>query len=166
MTEATDQRPHTLYRFYDEDGSLLYVGITCRPSERWKRHAAGKPWWLDVAEVRLQHYLGRDAVLTAEVAAIQTEYPRYNIVGAVGQPSEPGPVDTWLLTWLTAVIYLACGALLISSVLAGQLSQVAVAAGSVVVLVLYMLWSLVGPNHRRWLFRVLIMVRASVGGAP
>jgi hypothetical protein len=28
--------PHALYRMYDKDDLLLYVGITCNPSARFK----------------------------------------------------------------------------------------------------------------------------------
>lgn len=29
---------HTLYRFFDADGALLYVGRTIAPADRWRTH--------------------------------------------------------------------------------------------------------------------------------
>ena len=44
-----------LYRLYDTDRRLLYVGITWNPFVRWTSHKKTKPWWHDVdfAEVYL-----------------------------------------------------------------------------------------------------------------
>lgn len=79
MTTVSD-RPHALYRFYDNDRQLLYVGITSNPGARWKKHANDKPWWGDVARVELEHYPTRDAVLAAERDAIISERPQRNVV--------------------------------------------------------------------------------------
>ena len=68
-----------LYRFFDADGHLLYVGISLNPGERWKQHRADKPWWLEVASITIDHLPDRDAALQAETAAIKSERPRYNI---------------------------------------------------------------------------------------
>ena len=37
-----------LYRLYDNDGELLYVGVTKNPGTGW-RSTAQKAWWGDVA---------------------------------------------------------------------------------------------------------------------
>ena len=34
-----------LYRFFDEAGTLLYVGISNDPDVRWSYHARQKDWW-------------------------------------------------------------------------------------------------------------------------
>src|SRR5206468_10392091 len=36
---------HVLYRLYDEEGVLLYVGITNAINTRFKTHAGSQPWW-------------------------------------------------------------------------------------------------------------------------
>ena len=38
-----------LYRFYDAEMRLLYVGITWNPFMRWTEHSKTKPWWESVA---------------------------------------------------------------------------------------------------------------------
>lgn len=81
-----DHRQHALYRFYDTDGHLLYVGVTLDPSARWKTHSKDKPWWLDVANITVELYPSRSTVIDAERAAIIAERPRYNIVHNHGRP--------------------------------------------------------------------------------
>lgn len=78
---VTGLRSQTLYRFWDSGGDLLYVGISVRPWDRWKQHRGDKPWWEEVASVTLQNFATREDVEAAEIAAIRSENPRYNIAG-------------------------------------------------------------------------------------
>lgn len=70
----------SLYRFYDSTGQLLYIGITNRIPRRLDEHGEEKPWYLEVADVKVEHHPDRHAALSAEKAAIKTERPKYNIV--------------------------------------------------------------------------------------
>lgn len=79
MTDLENRR-HALYRFYDSDGRLLYVGITADLGGRLNRHGDDKPWWSDVTRVVVEHHQSRTAVLAAERAAILDERPLHNIV--------------------------------------------------------------------------------------
>jgi excinuclease UvrABC nuclease subunit len=69
----------TLYRFYNTEGSLLYVGITKFFEPRLKQHYKNAEWFFETASVRLEHYETRQEVELAETRAIQSESPRYNI---------------------------------------------------------------------------------------
>lgn len=71
---------HALYRYYADDGVLLYVGITNDMSRRMDQHAADKGWWQEVRGVTVEWYDTRDAVLAAERRAIAVEQPRHNVV--------------------------------------------------------------------------------------
>jgi hypothetical protein len=71
---------HALYRFFDNAGELLYVGITMNPAARWKQHSKDKDWWTEVANITVEPHPGREAVLEAERLAILTEKPLYNTV--------------------------------------------------------------------------------------
>lgn len=74
--------PTALYRLYDVDSRLLYVGIADTPDVRWAQHAKDKHWWGDVAE-RFVHWMpNREAALEAERRAIQREAPLHNVVHA------------------------------------------------------------------------------------
>lgn len=79
MTLAVTSHPTTLYRFFDAEGALLYVGITGRGPRRWVEHAAEKPWWSEVARTSTTHYATRSAALQAETDAIRSERPRHNL---------------------------------------------------------------------------------------
>ena len=69
---------HTLYRFYDANEVLLYVGVTGLLPVRLGQHAESKVWFEDVATVRIEHFVDRAAVEEAERQAISNEAPRYN----------------------------------------------------------------------------------------
>lgn len=87
MTMTVVDQQHCLYRFWDESGALLYVGITCDPGRRWPEHMRTKPWWTQIATITVETHRNRAAVLAAESTAISTEGPCYNI--APGQDLAP-----------------------------------------------------------------------------
>jgi predicted GIY-YIG superfamily endonuclease len=68
-----------LYRFRDEHGGLLYVGIAEDPDRRQAEHATRKAWWPEVFDHTVEWHPTRELALVAEAAAIRTERPRYNI---------------------------------------------------------------------------------------
>jgi hypothetical protein len=70
----------TLYRFYDAEWRILYVGISWNPRERFGRHEDEKPWWEYVAFVRVDHYAVREAAEQAEQDTIREERPPFNTV--------------------------------------------------------------------------------------
>lgn len=76
-----NDRPTSLYRFFDAGGQLLYVGITLHLPNRWTDHAHGKQWWREVARSSVEHFADRTSAAAAELAAIKAEKPLYNIVG-------------------------------------------------------------------------------------
>lgn len=80
MSERT-----ALYRLYDADKTLLYVGVTDAPSARWIQHSRDKPWWPEVAMKEVEWYSSRREALSAESAAISAEAPAYNVMGAPGR---------------------------------------------------------------------------------
>jgi hypothetical protein len=68
----------TLYRYYDNWGSLLYVGITRAGIARGFDHAAGAPWWHLVAYAEFDE-VSQNGAAFAEKLAIWTERPLFNI---------------------------------------------------------------------------------------
>jgi predicted GIY-YIG superfamily endonuclease len=75
----------TLYRLFDAEGALLYVGISQYPKDRLKQHRASKAWWSLVARTTTETHPTRAAAEEAERVAIAREEPRYNIAH-VGRP--------------------------------------------------------------------------------
>jgi hypothetical protein len=74
-----EYRPHTLYRFFDRSGRLLYIGITVAAAARWGQHSWDKSWWNEVATCTIQHFPRRSTALAAERAAIRSEKPLHNV---------------------------------------------------------------------------------------
>lgn len=71
----------TLYRYFDGDDVLLYVGISLNAVLRLAQHShAGAEWTASIARSTFQHFPTRVAALAAEKTAIQTEKPRFNVV--------------------------------------------------------------------------------------
>jgi predicted GIY-YIG superfamily endonuclease len=85
---------HVLYRMFDRDGGLLYVGITNDPKVRFRTHSRSQPWWDQVANITVQNHTSREALADAEQKAIRTESPLYNVALrpiAVPPPARPAP---------------------------------------------------------------------------
>lgn len=69
----------TLYRMYDADDQLLYIGISGRGPRRFTEHRGAKAWWIRVATIKVEHYASEEAARTAEAQAIWAEEPLHNI---------------------------------------------------------------------------------------
>lgn len=67
-----------LYRFYDRDKALLYIGITGQPIERWAKHRRNAEWWPAAAYVVVEIHTTEWRALHAERAAIRSEQPKFN----------------------------------------------------------------------------------------
>ena len=77
MSATTRQRRTALYRFYDVDEQLLYIGIAYDPNLR--RHQHSKAPWRDlVAKQVIEWHPTRDAAAEAERTAIAAELPLHN----------------------------------------------------------------------------------------
>ena len=79
--ESPPRKSTTLYRFYDADDDLLYVGITRHGANRWRQHEDVQSWWPEVARTTVEHFTDLAEARTAELRAIQGENPRYNVAG-------------------------------------------------------------------------------------
>lgn len=75
---AVHQGRTALYKLYDEEGVLIYVGISNLPHHRWSEHAGSKPWWHEVAERGIEWFDTRVEAELAEAQCISTYRPRYN----------------------------------------------------------------------------------------
>ena len=84
-------RPTSLYRFFDQNHQLLYVGITYRIEPRFSQHRQEKPWD-QIATVTVEHHPTRDRALEAERAAIQSENPKWNVVHNTTTSSRERPM--------------------------------------------------------------------------
>lgn len=71
--------PTAVYRLFDKDGTLLYVGITCKPPRRFSQHKTQKPWWPDVIRKDVEWMESWGDAARAEEDAIRQEIPLWNI---------------------------------------------------------------------------------------
>lgn len=67
-----------LYRLYDVDNRLLYVGITWNPFVRWTAHSRKHSWWADVAYAQVWICSDEDARYW-ETRCIKEQLPLHNI---------------------------------------------------------------------------------------
>lgn len=68
-----------LYRLFDADEKLLYIGISRDPKIRWRQHRRWSAWSTQVAMRVIEWHDSRTAALLAELRAIRTERPRHNV---------------------------------------------------------------------------------------
>lgn len=80
-------KTQTLYRFFDSENRLLYVGISKFFEARIKQHYRNSSWFFESKYVTLEHYETRAEVEKAESIAIQTELPLHNKAGLPGYES-------------------------------------------------------------------------------
>ena len=73
-----------LYRCYDREGALLYIGVAKHFGLRWSRHKGKTPWWDQVHRQTVEWYDSRPEALDAEADAIFAEQPRHNVVHIKG----------------------------------------------------------------------------------
>jgi predicted GIY-YIG superfamily endonuclease len=67
-----------LYRCFDEDGKLLYVGISMSALNRLQQHKDTSIWFENARRIEVEYYRSREYALKAEKEAIKTEKPRFN----------------------------------------------------------------------------------------
>jgi predicted GIY-YIG superfamily endonuclease len=111
--------PAAVYRLWDADGNLLYIGSAYDPDERCKEHRK-KPWWPEVARRTEEWCSNRGSAYKAELAAIAVEKSKYNAMGtpsyrppdteAVRRRKELGPLRQRLLEESWGVARTACAA--------------------------------------------------------
>lgn len=80
----------TLYRFFDSENRLLYVGITNLWYQRFHQHEKDSGWFASAASCTFTKYPDRESVIAAELEAIQTESPLFN---KANNPKHESAVD-------------------------------------------------------------------------
>jgi len=73
-------RRAAVYRLYDADGALLYIGSAYDPDHRCKAHQR-QPWWPDVARRTEEWFDHRTTAYAEELKAIAVERSKYNVMG-------------------------------------------------------------------------------------
>ena len=69
----------SVYKFYDDEQNLLYVGISLNVFARLSQHKRDKDWWDEITNIKVQHTDTREDALDLEARLIKDEEPKYNI---------------------------------------------------------------------------------------
>lgn len=77
-----------LYRHYDANDVLLYVGISNDPDQRFILHAYTARWYDCSARCDVEWHTDRPAALSAERDAIRSERPLFNLSGSIVDPDD------------------------------------------------------------------------------
>jgi len=72
--------PTDLYRYFDAEGQLLYVGISLSAVARAVQHKQTAAWWPLMANMQRETYPTRADAEQAERRAIRSERPIHNVV--------------------------------------------------------------------------------------
>lgn len=69
-----------LYRHYDKDDILLYVGVSIRTIARIAGHRNTSDWFKDISKITIEHFETRYEAEQAERKAIREENPMCNVL--------------------------------------------------------------------------------------
>lgn len=78
MSHRPNDEPTALYRLYDANDVLLYLGISWNPKARWEQHYNDKHWVHQVVRTTVEWYPTRWAALAAEKKATLLEKPQHD----------------------------------------------------------------------------------------
>ncbi len=80
-----------LYRHFDNDGKLLYVGISLNAVKRLAQHKIHAHWFESISQIKIESFETREAAVLAERNAISNENPIHNLM----RPSiKPHPLSS------------------------------------------------------------------------
>ena len=83
-----------LYRHFDADGALLYVGISNNPFYRLSKHSKTSSWSEEIARIDVEWLGSLEDAQAAERQAIKSEGPKHNLAHAI---KDQNPI-AWLIS--------------------------------------------------------------------
>lgn len=100
------QAPHCLYRLFQANGDLLYIGCSHAPMARIGAHYKVPVWGRLIAAATFEWFPDREACRRAEDAAIVAELPEWNVhghpnpkhaIGRLDRRFDPKDPSTWVV---------------------------------------------------------------------
>ena len=83
VVQIDDAQKSCLYRHFDKDGKLLYIGISLSPFVRTRSHRYDSDWFESVAQITIEWHETRESALDAECLAIFLEQPKFNTMSSL-----------------------------------------------------------------------------------
>ena len=77
-----DDETTYLYRIFDSDNNLLYIGMTNDPAYRFQQHQDRSIWWTYADRHTIEEFPTRQQAFRRETKAIQAERPIFNKVAS------------------------------------------------------------------------------------
>jgi len=71
--------PTDVYKAFDDDGEILYVGISYDASERLRQHRRSSRWWGMATWFEVDRYATREEAENVEAASVMFDDPPFNI---------------------------------------------------------------------------------------
>lgn len=92
-------RPHAVYKHFDANGQLLYIGVSLNHLARLAQHSDTSHWFNDIARIEVIACETRAAALAKERSLIRAERPKHNKqhnreLIVVDQRAEPLPTPS------------------------------------------------------------------------
>jgi len=73
------EQDNYVYKFYNSENILLYVGITNMPINRFRQHKRDKNWFSQVNKISISENFYRNQANLYEIYYISNDNPKYNI---------------------------------------------------------------------------------------
>lgn len=70
---------NALYKAFNDDNELLYIGISMRAAQRFHEHGKFSGWFEEVSKITVEWFPSREDAMDAEREAIIKYHPKYNI---------------------------------------------------------------------------------------
>ena len=78
-----------VYRIYDHDGDLMYLGLSDKPKQRISHHRFHKSWGYAMEAYKVREYPTRQQAAAVERKAIAILRPRYDRSNNTREPRPP-----------------------------------------------------------------------------
>ena len=110
-------KPTSLYRHYNKDDQLLYIGVSLSAYARLSQHKANSEWAKSSVKMTTETFDNREDALKAEKNAIINECPLFNVTHKIQE------VDVEIANKEILAAYIECGGTQVTKFLAYIISN-------------------------------------------
>lgn len=85
-----------LYRHFDQENRLIYVGISLSTAARLAQHRCNSEWFDKIVKITIERYPDKFTAIAAEIKAIETEKPMFNVSHGNKQRKPQGVIGIYV----------------------------------------------------------------------